>query len=172
MATPVVSPSLLAHVTSTGGGGGGGPNLLLVLAGLGVVAAAFGWRARGAPAVRVGAVVLAGVAVATLGLVSTGEKRPDVTLLLASPDPGAQVAANQPVPVTVQVIGGKVARSPTDSGGHLHLSVDGSLEQMPYGTTAEVRLPPGAHLLRVEYVDNKHVSYKPPIAVEVSVEAR
>jgi hypothetical protein len=166
-----MTEALLAHVSSTGGGGGGGPNLFLVLAGLAVVATALGMGSRGASGMRVGLLVLVGVVVAAFGLVATGEPRPDVTLLLATPDPGTRVPANEPVPVNVEVVGGKVARSPTDSGGHLHLSVDGTLEQMPYGTRAEVRLSPGTHLLRVEYVDNKHVSYKPPIAVEVRIDA-
>ena len=146
--------------------------MLLMVAGLGVVAAALGLRARhGASALRMGALLLVGIAVLALGLVSTGEKRPEVTLTVLSPDAGTSVRPDQPVPVSVDVKGGKVAGSPTDSGGHLHLSVDGKLEQMPYGTTAEVRLPRGTHTLRVEYVDEKHTSYEPPIAVEVRVHA-
>lgn len=163
--------SLLAHASSSGGGGGG-TNLLLVLIGLGAVAAALGLRARGNPGgIRVWALLVGGVAVAVLGFVSTGEKRPEVTLTLLSPDPGSTVRPDEPVPVSVQVQGGKVATSPTDAGGHLHLSVDGALEQMPYGTTAEVRLPRGTHTLRVEYVDDKHKSYDPPVAVEVRLHA-
>lgn len=164
---------LLAHAGATGGGGGGGANLLLVLTGLGAVAAALGLRARGADrGIGVWALLGAGAAVAVLGFVSTGEKRPEITLVLLSPDPGTQVPADQPVPVSVDVQGGKVATSPTGPGGHLHLSVDGALEQMPYGTTAEVRLARGTHALRVEYVDEKHVSYKPPIAVEIRLHAQ
>ena len=164
--------SLIAHVSSTGGGGGGGTNVLLVLLGLAAVAAALGLRARGkARDLGVWALLVVGAGVAVLGFVSTGEKRPDVTLTLVRPDPGSSVRPDQPIPVLIDVQGGKVATSPTDSGGHLHLSVDGALEQMPYGTTAEVRLPRGTHTLRVEYVDNKHVSYDPPIAVEVRLHA-
>lgn len=163
---------LLAHVSSSGGGGGGRGNLLLVLSGLGAVAAALGLRARGrAQGMGVWALLVAGVAVAVLGLISTGDKRPDVTLTLLSPDPGSAVRPDEPVPVSVDVQGARVARSPTDSGGHLHLSVDGALEQMPYGTAAEVRLPRGTHTLRVEYVDDEHKSYDPPIAVEVRLHA-
>ena len=167
-----MSLPLLAHVSSTGGGGGGGANLLYVLVGLGAVAAALGLRARGTGRDKgVWALLVAGAVVAVLGFVSTSEKRPEVTLTLVRPDPGSSVRPDVPIPVMVDVQGGKVAGSPTDSGGHLHLSVDGTLEQMPYGTTAEVRLPRGTHTLRVEYVDNKHVSYKPPIAVEVRLHA-
>lgn len=167
-----MSVSLLAHTSATGGGGGGGANLLVVMAGLAIVAAALGMRSRDRSSpVRDGALVLVGVAVAAFGFVSTGEKRPEVTLTLLRPDPGSSVRPDQPVPVEIDVQGGKVARSPSDSGGHLHLAVDGALEQMPYGTTAEVRLPRGTHTLRVEYVDEKHTSYDPPIAVEVRLHA-
>lgn len=164
--------ALLAHVSTTGGGGGGGVNPVLILGGLALVAMGLGLRARrvdsGMPWwVFVGA----GVALVVPGFVIAGEKQPEVTLTLLAPDPGSSVRPDQPIPVSVDVEGGKVAASPTDSGGHLHLSVDGALEQMPYGTTAEVRLPRGTHTLRVEYVDDKHKSYDPPIAVEVRLHA-
>ena len=165
--------NVLAHVSSTGGGGGGGgANFVLVLGGLAVVALGLAMRARG---VRSGlgpwVLLAAGVALVIPGFVSTGEKRPDVTLTLLSPDPGSPVRPDVPIPINVDVQGGKVATTPTGKGGHLHLSVDGTLEQMPYGTTAEVRLPRGTHTVRVEYVDEKHVSYKPPIAVEIRLHA-
>lgn len=160
---------LLAHVSSSGGGGGGGTN---VLAGLAVVAAAVRLRAtRRLPGPAILAIVGSGVLLAVAGFVSRSDKRPEVTLTLLSPDPGASVRPDQPVPVSVEVVGGKVARSPAGSGGHLHLSVDGVLEQMPYWTTTEVSRPRGRHTLRVEYVDEEHVSYEPPIAVEVRVDA-
>jgi len=166
-----MTSALLAHVSSSGGGGGGGSNFLLLLAGFAAVVAGLGVRSREGRKPVAWLLVTVGVAVILTGFVWRDEPRPDVTLTLASPDPGVAVPADTPVPVSVSVIGGKVATSPTGSGGHLHLSVDGTLEQMPYGTTAEVRLPPGSHTLRVEYVDNKHLSYKPPIAVEVRVTA-
>lgn len=167
-----MSAWLLAHAASSGGGGGGGPNLLLMLAGLAAVAAGLGLRARPrVPQPAAWALLVAGVVVAVLGMVATTDQRPDVTLTLLSPDGGASVRADQPVRVAVDVKGGTVARSPTAPGGHLHLSVDGALEQMPYGTTAEVRFPRGTHTLRVEYVDDEHTSYDPPIAVEVRVHA-
>lgn len=163
---------LLAHVSASGGGGGGGVNPVLIVGGLALVAVGLGMRARGARSGLVWWVyVVAGIALVIPGFVTGPEKRPDVTLTLLSPDPGMSVRPDKPIPVSIDVQGAKVARSPTDSGGHLHLSVDGALEQMPYGTTAEVQLPRGTHTLRVEYVDEKHVSYKPPIAVEVRLHA-
>jgi hypothetical protein len=168
-----MSGLLLAHASASGGGGGGGANLLLILLGLGAVAAALALRS-GRPRVPDPAIwVLAGVGalVTVLGLVSPAEKQPEVTLTVLSPDPGASVRPDQPFPVSVEVKGGRVARSPKDSGGHLHLSVDGALEQMPYGTTTKIRVPRGRHLLRVEYVDEDHKSYDPPIAVDLRLNA-
>ncbi|HEX2040103.1 MAG TPA: hypothetical protein VHF47_10275 [Acidimicrobiales bacterium] len=162
----------LAHVSASGGGESGGVNVVLVLGGLALVAMGLGMRARRVHSgVAWWVYLVAGIALVVPGFVTGGEQRPEVTLTLLSPDPGASVRPDQPIPVSLEVKGGKVATSPTDSGGHLHLSVDGALEQMPYGTTTEVRLPRGTHTLRVEYVDDKHKSYDPPIAVEVRVHA-
>ena len=55
--------------------------------------------------------------------------------------------------------------------GHLHLYVDGKLQQMPYSTRTEVTLPPGPHELRVEYVDSRHVSFNPEVSWTVYVTA-
>lgn len=72
----------------------------------------------------------------------------------------------------VDLGGADIASSPDDDGGHLHLYVDGELQQMPYSTTMQVRLKPGAHEIEVEYVDEEHVSYDPPFTARVSVRAR
>jgi hypothetical protein len=139
-----VTGALLAHATTTGGGGGGEANGVLILAGLAALAAALGLRtARQLAAPKAFAVAGLGVLLIGAGVVTTSEKQPAVTLTVLSPDPGASVEPDRPVPVSVEVKGGKVARSPSDSGGHLHLSVDGTLEQMPYGTTFEVTRPGG-----------------------------
>jgi hypothetical protein len=64
----------------------------------------------------------------------------------------------------VRVANAPVARSPSSrSGGHLHLFVDGRLEQMPYGTESELRLEPGRHRITVEYVNFEHVSFEPRV---------
>lgn len=55
--------------------------------------------------------------------------------------------------------------------GYLPLYLDGDLWRMPYSTTAKITLTPGVHDLKVESVDPRHVSYDPPIAAAVEVEA-
>ena len=163
---------MIAHV---GHGGGGALPTLLLLAGMGAIA----WAARlqGARPERrrwlpfaVGALGLA--AIAGSFLVPDGGDRPDATLTWVRPAPGSVVPADADVEVEVVVAGAPVAATPTaKDGGHLHLYVDGRLQAMPYGTTAVVRLPAGAHRLRAEFVDERHVPYKPPIEVEADVTA-
>ena len=181
---------MIAHVTDVGGGGssGGGPlRLLMLIGGLGVLALAAKLRAsQGAKDSKAAkgakgkdkpwlpwVVGGLGLAMAVFGLVTPTKKNPEIYLTLLEPEPGATVAANQDVTLQVQVEGAKVAATPTaKEGGHLHLYVDDKLQSMPYGTNAAVRLTPGRHTLKVEFVDEKHVAYKPPIAVEAMVIAQ
>lgn len=115
--------------------------------------------------------IVAGLGLGAAGFVLTASS-PDATVSFVRPRAGTEVPANQPVSIQVRVEGGEVATSPTDlEGGHLHLYVDGRLQQMPYSDTTEIQLPPGEHRLRVEYVDNTHRSFDPEIATSVEVEA-
>jgi hypothetical protein len=101
-----------------------------------------------------------------------GPSRPDATVAILAPRDGATVPAGEPVELRIEVDGGSIARSPTDTEkGHLHLYLDGELQQMPYSTTAAVTLEPGVHDLTVEYVDPQHISYDPPVVTTVEVEA-
>ena len=88
------------------------------------------------------------------------EELPRVNIV--APEDGAQVPAGE-VEIRVEVENGSLAMSPTDRGGHLHLYVDDELMQMPYSDTATVDLGAGQHELRVEYVDERHISYTPPV---------
>lgn len=121
------------------------------------------------------AIIAAGLALGALSVALPrlgGPARPDATVAIVAPRDGTTVPAGEPVELRVEVMGGSVARSPADAEkGHLHLYLDGALRRMPYSTTAEVTLTPGAHDLTVEYVDPRHVSYDPPIAATVEVEA-
>ncbi|MDQ1437514.1 MAG: hypothetical protein QOK43_1143 [Acidimicrobiaceae bacterium] len=168
--------AILAHLTNVGGGGGGnsGAKLLMLVAGLGTLAAAARIRSRhmDKPPWLPLIIAVVGVLLSLAGMVTPTAKRPKIYLTLISPDPGATVPANKEFDLLVNVDGGKLAPSPTaKSGGHLHLYVDGKLSQMPYGTKAVVELPPGPHRLRIEYVGSSHVPYKPPIDVAADVTA-
>ncbi|HEX2267704.1 MAG TPA: hypothetical protein VHI97_05825, partial [Actinomycetota bacterium] len=85
---------------------------------------------------------------------------------------GARVDAASPVIVRVAVQNGSTATSPTDTtGGHLHLYLDGRLQQMPYTTEAQVQVTPGTHQVRVEYVDPRHVPFNPPVESSITITA-
>lgn len=101
------------------------------------------------------------------------EHRPDARLRIVAPEADARVPAGEPIEVEVALGNAPLARTPnSEDGGHLHLYVDGQLQQMPYSKTAEVTLDAGRHELTVEYVDARHVSYDPPIQRSVEVIAR
>lgn len=142
-----------------------------VLAGIGIMLWALKKGGRwGAPvAAAAGVIVLSlGFIVPSIG----GGGGSDAVVSIVEPSNGAQVAAGAPVTVRVAIQNGELATSATDqSGGHLHLYVDGALQQMPYSNETQVTMEPGPHQLRVEYVDNRHVSFSPPIAATVTVTA-
>jgi hypothetical protein len=162
----------LAH----GGGGGGNSGWVVpaLLVGAAIVGAGLARRGKeGVGRWTAPALVVLGVVVAVGGILysSRGTSRPDVHIVVIEPAAGATVPADTPVKVRVAV-DTELATGPEDrSGGHLHLAVDGKLEQMPYGTELEVRLPPGRHVVTVEYVDNRHLSYKPKIEHTIELTA-
>lgn len=170
----VLAPSpALAHGTG-GSSGGSGISLPLLLGGIALAAAALATRgkivAAGACAVFAVGVALAGASLFAGG--GNGSSRPDVHIAVVQPADGDTVPAGQPITIQVNV-DGPLATGPQDSdGGHLHLSVDGQLQQMPYTASAEVTLELGRHDVTVEYVDNEHLSYDPRIENSIEVEAR
>ncbi len=175
MTSRLLSSTLANGVLQTNGGEQLNGTLVIggaVLAGIGIVLWALKKGGRwGAPLAAA-----AGVIVLSLGFivpsVGGGGASSDAVVSIVEPSNGEQVAAGNPVVVRVAVQNGSIATSATDqSGGHLHLYVDGQLQQMPYSNQTQVTLEPGTHSLRVEYVDNRHVSFDPPIAATVSVTA-
>jgi len=168
---------ILAHVTEAGGGGGGDASPLrwvLLIAGLAVLAlAARAKSAQRSKAQWVGiAVVGAALALASVAW-PVPDKQPPILITVLTPESGQLVEANKPIPIDVRIEGGRIATSETDmTGGHLHVYVNDRLESMPYTATPSVTLPPGVHKVRVEFVDERHVAYNPPVDVEISLDAR
>lgn len=163
---------MIAHITGGGAGGGGGNGALrffVLIGGFGVLALAARIRAarRADRAWLPWVVGGLGLAMVVFGLVVPQKKQKPIYLTLLEPEPGSSVPANQDVTLRTSVYGATVAATPAaKTGGHLHLYVDGKLESMPYGSDAVVRLTPGRHKLRIEYVDNKHRTYNPPVQIE------
>ena len=142
-----------------------------VLAGIGIMLWALKKGGRwGAPAVAAaGVLVLAlGFIVPSLG----GGGGSDAVVSIVEPSNGARVDAETPVTVRVALQNASIATSPTDTtGGHLHLFLDGQLQQMPYTMEAQIQVTPGAHQLRVEFVDSRHVPFDPPVQSSVTLTA-
>ena len=116
----------------------------------------------------------AGLVLAAIGGAQlAGNSEPSgVMVAIVTPAEGVTVAAGEPVTLEVNVDGGEVATSETDTtGGHLHLYVDGRLQAMEYTTTTTVTLEPGEHTIRVEFVDARHVSFNPEVATSITVTA-
>ncbi|MGH2723923.1 MAG: hypothetical protein ACRDI0_06590 [Actinomycetota bacterium] len=162
---------LIAHIAGPEGG-----NVPVMIAGGALVLVAVALSAAWKGGLSVGRWVLGvGLVLVVLGAVLSpfGSPAPDATVAILRPAPGERVAAGEPVEIEVAVVGAEIATSPTDEqGGHLHLYVDGQLQQMPYSSIAQVELEPGRHTLRVEYVDNRHISFDPEIAEAIEVTAR
>ena len=140
-----------------------------VLAGLGILLWALKKGGRWAAPVA----AAAGVIVLSLGfIVPPGRGGSDAVVSIVEPANGARVDASKPVTLRVALESGSLATSPTDqSGGHIHLYMDGQLLAMPYTTETQIQMPPGVHRLRVEYVDPRHVPFNPSVEAIISVTA-
>jgi hypothetical protein len=115
--------------------------------------------------------VLAGALVVGLGACgsssSKGAKQPvtHARLIVVAPEPNAVVGTS--VHLVFKIIGGRVVGPSvtTLSGdeGHIHVSVDGRIVSMLYGTTQTVSgLTPGLHTLSAEFVAANHIPFANP----------
>lgn len=94
------------------------------------------------------------------------------SIAITDPKPGDTVEVGAPVELEVFVRGGSLVSGPSDeTGGHLHVYVDGELVDMPT-TNVFVELKRGRHTLMVEYVDFEHRPFTPRVKDEIEVEAR
>jgi hypothetical protein len=102
--------------------------------------------------------------------------RPQSTakLEIVSPTPG-QTVTGQIMTVHLDLIGGTISpistTNLTPNTGHIHLSLDGSLVSMTYGTVQRVfigRLSPGKHVLEAEFVAADHGPFNPPVTASVT----
>jgi hypothetical protein len=154
----------IAHVLS-----GGGPlNVVLLVLGLCVGLVGIGVRNRRPTATGWGRMLtVVGVALFGLGLVVDAGPGPTASNAIVNV---VQPRGRSRGPWRSAGRGGCRAGERGDrastsdtSGGHLHLYVDGQLQQMPYSLDARIRLDPGRHEIRVEYV--RHVSFSPDSAL-------
>jgi hypothetical protein len=156
-------------------GPSGGVDLEFLLVAVAVIV--LGLRLRASKDVRPAAgYVAVAIGVALLGAAlivpRIGPARPNVSVTIVSPQPGASVPSGEPLTIETTVTGAQIAASAQDTkSGHLHVYVDGQLQQMPYSTSTEIKLKPGDHAITVEYVDASHIAFQPPIDATVNVTA-
>ena len=93
-----------------------------------------------------------------------GGARPRTDARLAILQPTANQLTGPDVTLQLDLIGAQVVDrttgplSPTE--GHIHVTVDGKLVSMAYGTSQELEaLPPGQHTIQAEFVATDHVPF-------------
>jgi hypothetical protein len=93
-----------------------------------------------------------------------GSGRPSTkaTLQFVEPTPGA--TTNSDVTVQVDLKGGTIVTNTdgalTSSDGHLHVTLDGKLVSMTYGTKQTLEdITPGQHSLQAEFVAKDHAPF-------------
>lgn len=161
----------LAHIAAPGG-----PNTEILLLGVGmlVLAAVFFFQKTASRTASLVLLALGAAAVTGAFTVArtSADEHQDASVTIESPADGATVAANEPVPVEVTLEGAELASETTDeSGGHLHVLVDGETLEMIPTLDVEVELEPGDHEVTVEYVGADHQPLDPPVADSVTVSA-
>jgi hypothetical protein len=142
-------------------------------------------RARTAVLVAVAALAL-GLAACSDGA-SGGPDAPATTAVAAAPRPsspaklvittprnGQTVRQDRPE-LRLELDGGKIVSQTTTrvqgDEGHIHLHVDGKLVDMNYGLRQRLRaLPPGQHVVQVEFVAADHAPFEPRILTQAAFE--
>ena len=156
---------------------GGSPNLWLDLAAVTLLAIAVVLFLRKGRPQAILLLLLGAIAIG-IGSVAVAPRpvaAPNVGLKIVAPSDGAVVPAGQPVDVEVDLTGGKLTTSTSQSApnvGHLHVSVDGSIVSMPGAPVAPVELKPGPHTIVVEFVTASHQPFAPPITATAHVVAK
>ncbi len=100
--------------------------------------------------------------------------RSTATIAFRSPAPGQRVTGNE-IEVLLDLEGGTITDATTTAVapdvGHIHLSLDGQLVSMTYGTVQVVELggvAPGRHTLSAEFVATDHAPFDPRVEATVT----
>ena len=104
--------------------------------------------------------------------------RPSSTagLRILEPKNGAVITGTD-VPVRVALTGARIVPATTTNlapdRGHLHISIDNQVVRMNFTLTGEIPdVPPGMHVLRVEFVASDHAPFDPRIFSDVTFQVR
>ena len=90
------------------------------------------------------------------------------TITILEPKVGQTVTGGT-LHVKVEVKGARILDNPNvvepkPDEGHVHLSIDGTVVSMSYGTEHDVPVKPGRHLLEAEFVAGDHLPFSPRVA--------
>jgi hypothetical protein len=93
-------------------------------------------------------------------------------LTIVSPRNGQTVRQSRPE-VRLKLVGAKIVSQTTTriqgDEGHVHLLVDGKLVNMNYGLSERLpQLPPGQHVLQVEFVAADHAPFEPRVLTQAA----
>jgi hypothetical protein len=93
-------------------------------------------------------------------------------LTIMTPRNGQTVRQDRPE-VRLELVGGKIVSQTTNriqgDEGHIHLLVDSKLVDMNYGLRQRLpQLPPGQHVLQVEFVAADHAPFDPRVRTEAA----
>lgn len=117
-------------------------------------------------------VALCCVALAVTFTACVGSSGGDVSVSIESPQAGDVVPADVPIVVGTNLSGAELGVATSEGVGHLHVRVDDGAMQMIDSERTEVTLSPGNHVITVEYTDEAHESFDPPVRDSVEVRAR
>jgi hypothetical protein len=94
----------------------------------------------------------------------------DARLQIVSPTPNAVTGPD--VTIQLDLMGAQIVQATTGplrgDQGHIHVSVDGKLISMAYGTTQDLHaLVPGPHTLSAEFVATDHAPFQNRVVAAV-----
>jgi hypothetical protein len=137
--------------------------VLLAVAGLGLALTACSGGNGGGPD-----------APATTAAVAAARPSSPAKLIITTPKNGQTVRQQRPE-LRLELDGGKIVSQTTTrvqgDEGHIHLHVDGKLVAMNYGLRQRLpALPPGQHVVQVEFVAADHAPFEPRILTQAAFE--
>ena len=137
--------------------------VLLAVAGLGLALTACSGGNSGGPD-----------APATTTAVAAARPSSPAKLIITRPKNGQTVRQQRPE-LHLELDGGKIVSQTTTrvqgDEGHIHLHVDGKLVAMNYGLRQRLpALPPGQHVVQVEFVAADHAPFEPRILTQAAFE--
>lgn len=133
------------------------------------------------PPTRLVAAAVAVVTLAVAGIACSGSAsgRPQTpaTLQIVTPEPNAATGTDVDLRLRLEhahvVAGTQIGGKIRPDRGHIHVSVDGQITQMYYGTHQTVPgLSPGSHTIQAEFVATDHAPFSNRVVAAVTFGVR